>query len=132
MHYINVVASRTHVHAYTNDTFMQEYGLLQVSNARHRADLLTWFSRSRSSHLTVYFFSTFVPGPRHHGDRRSVALALATITMQVGVVNRSISAYPLLSAYFPTTYAYKRMRLITRVYGTLFDMYSLITHQVKL
>ena len=37
--------------------------------------------------------------------------------MQVGVVYTSISAYPLLSAYFPTTYAYKRMRLITRVYG---------------
>ena len=83
----------------------------------------TWFSRSRSSHLTVYFFSTFaslIPGPRPHRDQRSVVLALATITTQVGVVNTSISAYPILSAYFLTTYAYKRMRLKNRVYGMLF------------
>ena len=39
--------------------------------------------------------------------------------MQVGVVYTSISAYPLLSAYFLTTYAYKRMCLITRVYGNV-------------
>ena len=44
---------------------------------------------------------------------------LATITIQVDVVNISISAYPLLSAYFLSTYAYKCVRLITRVYGTL-------------
>ena len=41
---------------------------------------------------------------------------LATITMQVGAVNTSISTYPP-SAYYLTTYAYKHMRLITRVYG---------------
>ena len=52
-------------------------------------------------------------------DRRLVALALATITMQVGVVNTSISTYALLSAYYLTTYAYKRMCLITRVYGIM-------------
>ena len=39
--------------------------------------------------------------------------------MQVGVVNTFISAHPLLSAYFLTSYTYKRMRLITRVYGIL-------------
>ena len=58
---------------------------------------------NHSSHLTVYFFSTFaslVPGPRPHGDRRAVAVAITTITMKVGVVSTSISAYPLLSAYF--------------------------------
>ena len=69
----------------------------------------TWFSRSHSSHLTVCFLA--------RRSRFGIALALATITMQVGVVYTSISAYPLLSAYFLTTYAYKRMRLITRVYG---------------
>ena len=41
--------------------------------------------------------------------------------MQVGVATYvyDLSAYPLLSAYFLTTYCYKRMRLITRVYGTM-------------
>ncbi len=36
----------------------------------------------------------------------------------------STSAYPLLSAYFLTTYRYKRMRLITRVYGTPSSTYQ--------
>ena len=43
-------------------------------------------------------------------SRHSEALALPTITMQVGVVNTSISAY------FLNTYIYKRMHLITRLY----------------
>ena len=79
---------------------MQEYGLLQVqvSNTRHRTDI------QRSSHLTIYIFSTLViasliPEPRPYRDRHSVALVLTTITMQVGVVNTSVSTYPLLSAY---------------------------------
>ena len=55
-----------------------------VSNTRHHAR----FSRSRSSHLTVYFF-ILVSGPRPHGDRHSVVLALVTITMLVGVINTS-------------------------------------------
>ena len=42
-------------------------------------------------------------------------LALVTITKYV----TSISAHSLLSAYFLTTYTYKRMRLITRVYGII-------------
>ena len=29
----------------------------------------------------------------------------------------SVGAYPLLGAYYLTAYRYKRMRLITRVYG---------------
>ena len=53
---------------------------------------------NHSSHLTVYFFNmlaSLVPGPRPHGDRRLVALV--TITMKVGVVNKYISAYlPLM------------------------------------
>ena len=37
-----------------------------------------------------------------------------------GAINRSlISAHFLLSAYFLTVQTYKRMRLITRVYGNL-------------
>jgi hypothetical protein len=35
----------------------------------------------------------------------------------VGVAMRFISAYPLLSAYCRSVYRYKRMRLLTRVYG---------------
>ena len=35
----------------------------------------------------------------------------------VGVVMCRISAYPLLSAYCHSVYRYKRMRLLTRVYG---------------
>ena len=42
--------------------------------------------------------------------------------MQVGVVYTSISAYPLLSAYFFTIHAYNRMRLIIRVYGMQLEL----------
>ena len=52
-----------------------------------------------------------------HGHRCLVALALVTTTMQVCVVNTSISTYSLLSAYFLTTYTCKRMHLMTRAYG---------------
>ena len=48
----------------------------------------------------------------------------------------SISAYPLLSAYFLTTYCYKRMRLITRVYGNcwtkIFPGQSKLLHYITL
>ena len=75
----------------------------------------------------IYVHVLYYPYSRTPPSRRStfgVALVLATITMQVGVVYTSISAYPLLSAYFLTTYAYKRMRLITRVYSTLIQCAS--------
>ena len=35
------------------------------------------------------------------------------------------SAYPLLGAYLLTTYTYKLMRLLTRVYGVVFAVQSL-------
>ena len=73
---INVIDTRTN----RNYTFMQEYGLLQVSNVRHRAD------------LQLGSLDLIAP-------TWPVALVLATITVQVGVVNTSISAYPLLSTY---------------------------------
>ena len=37
--------------------------------------------------------------------------------MFVGVVMHLVSAHPLLSAYCRSVYRYKRMRLLTRVYG---------------
>ena len=39
---------------------------------------------------------------------------------------RYISAYPLLSAYCPSVYRYKRMRLLTRVYGIFYVLKQLI------
>ena len=42
----------------------------------------------------------------------------------VGVVTY-IGAYHLLSAYYPSTYCYKRMRILTRFYGTLDFEYTI-------
>ena len=38
--------------------------------------------------------------------------------MFVGVIMCLTSTYPFLSAYYRSVYRYKRMRLLTRVYGT--------------
>ena len=73
-----------------------------VSNTRHRADLQLG-SLNLITPPDCVFFSTIaslIPRPCPHGDWRSVVLMLVTITMQVGVVNMSISTYPLLSTYF--------------------------------
>ena len=54
-------------------------------------------------------------------DRALVLVGLASHPSRaqtfVGVVMCHISAYPLLSAYCHSVYRYKRMRLLTRVYG---------------
>ena len=70
---------------------MQEYGLFQVSNARHRADL-----KLGPLDLWLYFTHSLVSFPVTPPlPQRS----LATFTMQVGVV----------------TYVYKRITFIKRI-----------------
>ena len=85
--------------------FMQEYGLFQVVIVL----IFNWFSPSRNSNLTVYVRArsqTPPPLRTSTSDRYHAS----------GCGHTSTIAYPLLSAYFLTAYAYKRMRLITRVY----------------
>jgi hypothetical protein len=54
----------------------------------------------------------------HYTNHYTVLARLASrVQTFVGVVIRFISAYPLLSAYCRSVYRYKRMRLLTRVYG---------------
>ena len=90
---------------------MQEYGLFQVSNACHRADL----KLGPFDFMTPYFTRSLVSFPVTPPlPRRLLARPLPCKWVWP---HTSISAYPLLSAYFLTTYRYKRMRLIIRVYG---------------